>query len=308
VARDGRRLDAMAMPWPWFSRLTPADATAIAAYLRALPPIANAVPDAAPPGWAERAGGKLLALGGLPVAVEFWGGNAADDPTLRGAVPVPAPWRRAALALGWGALGLVVLGLLAGRRRRVKAVALAGLAGWLALAAWPPLGPMSPEWTVRWLLAGTPALPERLAGAERALAARGEYLATIAPCGLCHTPVSPFAGFLTGRTLAGGMQARWRVYGRAVASNLTAGPGGLHASDAVVLRAMTSGIRSDGGRMHWQAMPWDIVSNWSEEDRRAMLAYLRALPPVTGRTPPARPPEPGDPAADSFYFGDAAAR
>jgi hypothetical protein len=71
---------------------------------------------------------------------------------------------------------------------------------------------------------------------------------------------------------------------------------------------MTSGLRRDGSAMHWQAMSWDIVSNWSEEDRRALVAYLRALPPVAGRVPPPRPPAPADPPADSFYFGDAALR
>lgn len=32
-----------------------------------------------------------------------------------------------------------------------------------------------------------------------------------AQCGLCHTPADAFAGFRTGRILAGGMEARWRV-------------------------------------------------------------------------------------------------
>jgi hypothetical protein len=55
-------------------------------------------------------------------------------------------------------------------------------------------------------------------------------------------------------------------------------------------------------------MPWDIISHWSEEDRLAIIAYLRALPPVAGRVPRPRPPQPDDPAADSFYFGDAVGR
>jgi hypothetical protein len=116
-------------------------------------------------------------------------------------------------------------------------------------------------------------------------------------------------GFLTGRTLAGGMRARWRVYGSTVSANLTPHADGLReVPDAVTLRAITSGIRGDGSRMHWQAMPWDILSNWSEEDLRAMLAYLRALPPVAGRVPPPEPPRPNDPPADTFSFGDAARR
>jgi mono/diheme cytochrome c family protein len=131
----------------------------------------------------------------------------------------------------------------------------------------------------------------------------------VAPCGLCHTPADAFAGFLTGRTLAGGMDARWRVYGRVVSSNLTPHPDGIAGvDDATLLRAMSSGVGRDGRPLHWQAMPWDLTSNWSEEDRRAILAYLRALPPVPGRVPEPRPPSLDDPVADTFGFGDRAIR
>jgi mono/diheme cytochrome c family protein len=306
LARDGRRLDPMAMPWPWFSRLTPSDARAIAVYLGRLAPVANAVPAPERIPVAERAGGKLLALLGADVAVEFWGGNAAADASLT-AIPAPAARRLAARAAGWGTLGaaagLLAFGAL--RRRRLAVVGAAALAAWVALAVWPPLALVPPEATVRWLLAGRPALPASVTGAERALAERGEYLVTVAPCGLCHTPVSPFVGFLGGRALAGGMEGRWRVYGSAVSTNLRATP---PPPPAPALRALRSGIGADGRALHWQAMPWDIVSNWSEEDLRAMLAYLDALPRAPGTVPAPRPPRPGDPPADSFFFGDAARR
>jgi len=314
IVRDGRRLDPMAMPWPWFSRLTPADARAVAAYLTSLPPVTNAVPAQERIALPERVGGTLLAALGAEAAVAFWGGNAALEPALRDGIPVPHTHRLAATIIGWGTLalgvGLGALGWRRGRRRRLwLAGAATALAAWLALGVWPPLALLSPELTTRWLLLGTPQLPPTLAAAERALAERGQYLATIAPCGLCHTPVSAFAGFLTNRTLAGGMEARWRVYGQATSSNLTPHDHGIaRADDAAVLRAMRSGVGIDGRMMHWQAMPWDIISNWSEEDQRAMLAYLRALPAVAGRVGPPRRPRPGDPPADTFLFGDAARR
>jgi mono/diheme cytochrome c family protein len=312
VSRDGRRLDPMAMPWPWFSRLRPSDAAAIAAYLRSLPPVANRVPDARHVSVGERAGGALLALLGAEAAVEFWGGNAALRPA-DGEIPVRPGRRLAACVAGWSvaalAIGLLALGVMRHRRWLLAAGAVV-LVGWVALGAWPPSGLMSPEMTARWLFLGAPALPGSLQGAERALAERGEYLATIAPCGLCHTPASAFTGFLTGRWLGGGMEARWRVYGRAVSTNLTphAGGGIANVDDGRLLRAMQGGIGIDGRRMHWQAMPWDIVSNWSEEDLRAMLAYFRALPPVPGRAPAPRGPRPQDPPADTFVFGDAIRR
>jgi cytochrome c553 len=320
VTPDGRRLDPMAMPWPWFSRLTDADARAIATYLRALPPIRNPVPSPTRPPLAETVGGKLLALVGRPVAVGFWGGNAAVDPALRDGEPVSRSLRLGAAAVGWitlaGGAAAVLRGAVprrTGRRGRGLpwlAVGAGLLAGWALLAVWPPLRWMSPAATTAWLFRGAPALPADLTGAPRAFAERGEYLVTVAPCGLCHTPAGAFIGFYTDRTLAGGMEGRWRLYGRAVSTNLTphARGGIVGASDEELLRAMRAGVGRDGRRLHWQAMPWDIGSRWSHEDQRAMLAYLRALPPVPGAVPAPRPPQADDPPADSFYFGDAANR
>lgn len=316
IARDGRRLDPMAMPWPWFSRLTPEDARAIATYLRALPAVRNDVPKPRAPLMPERVGGKLLALLGAEGAIEFWGGNAAVDRALVG-IPASGGRRLLANVIGWGSVAVFFLFTAAAfvlmRRRWPRRAALAGgallLGAWLMLALWPPLRFMSAERTTQQLLGGTPSLPRWLTGSERALAERGEYLATIAPCGLCHTPASQFTGFLTSRTLAGGMEARWRVFGSAVSSNLTPHRDGIAAASVPALsRVLRSGIGTDGRALHWQAMPWDIFSHWSEEDRLAMIAYLRALPPVAGRVPPPRPPRAGDPDADSFYFGDAAQR
>ena len=152
-------------------------------------------------------------------------------------------------------------------------------------------------------------------GADRAMALRGDPDAVRGPrrrerawpsganrrrhraLGLCHTPAGAFMGFYTDRTLAGGMEGRWRVYGSAYSTNLTPRPGdgigGL--DDRAIHRAVASGIGRAGRRMHWQAMPWDIMSHWSEEDRRAVIAYLRALPPVAGAVPAPRGPQPAIP-------------
>lgn len=310
VSRDGRRLDPMAMPWPWFSRLRPDDARAIAAFLARVPAVRNPVPPARRPWGPERAGGALLALLGADVAVEFWGGNAAAERALVG-MPASSSHRAAASAIGLLTLvaPLVGVGLAVRRHRAGRAAACLVLTlGWIALATWPPLSLMSPDVAARWLFLGAPRPAEAPDAATRALVQRGEYLVTIAPCGLCHTPASPFVGFLTRRTLAGGMEARWRVYGTAVATNLTPHPTDGLPDDARVVRALETGLAHDGRRMHWQAMPWDLLSNWSEEDQRAMLAYLRALPSVPGRVPPPAPPRPDDPPADAFSFGDRARR
>jgi hypothetical protein len=313
IARDGRRLHPMAMSWPWFTRLSESDARAMAVYLKRLPAIRNPVPLPEPVPLAEAAGGRLAHAFGAEVALEFWGGNAATDPSLRGDLAAPPGRRTVALVLGWGVLGVPALAVTVGLRRRRRwpwfAGAVVGLIGWGVLAIWPPVDLMSPEMTAEWLLMGTPGTPASLSGAQRALAERGEYLATVAPCGLCHTPVDPLVGFRTSKTLAGGMEARWKVYGSQVSTNLTPHEDGIASiPDATILRAMRSGIGKDGRRMHWQAMSWDILSNWTEEDQRAIIAYLRALPPVRGRVPAPRGPRPGDPPAAAFVFGDKAIR
>jgi hypothetical protein len=285
-------------------------------YLQALPPIRNDVPKPRDVTVGEAVGGKLLALGGASSAIEFWPGNAAVDRSLVG-IPTTRGRRVVAGTLGWGS-GVLVFLLTAAAfvlmrggwwRRTALAAGVLLLAGWVAVAVWPPWRFMSPDRTARSLLAGAPALPRWLTAPERALAARGEYVAAITPCGLCHTPASPFRGILTSRTLAGGMETRWRLYGRAVATNLTPHRDGLGGVSVPALsRALRSGIATDGHVLHWQAMPWDLLSHWSEEDRLAVIAYLRALPPVGGRAPAPRPPRPDDPEAAAFYFGDALGR
>ena len=47
--------------------------------------------------------------------------------------------------------------------------------------------------------------------------------------------------------------------------------------DATILRAMRSGIGKDGRRMHWQAMSWDIISNWSENTNARSTHVSRRL-------------------------------
>jgi hypothetical protein len=49
-------------------------------------------------------------------------------------------------------------------------------------------------------------------------------------------------------------------------------------------------------------MTWDLLSNLDEEDVRAIIAYLRMLPPVAKAIPPARPPAPDDCAVYTFFL------
>jgi hypothetical protein len=59
----------------------------------------------------------------------------------------------------------------------------------------------------------------------------------------------------------------------------------------VVLVAVGLLLALDGGRSLWaQGMIWDHASNWDEEDVRALVAYLRAIPPIRPADPASEPP------------------
>jgi mono/diheme cytochrome c family protein len=127
---------------------------------------------------------------------------------------------------------------------------------------------------------------------QGALVERGRYLFTVSSCALCHGPDG-----------AGGAKLSWRVLGTVWARNLTPDrETGLGTwSDGEIARALRSGLAKDGRPLHWQAMIWDHASNWDEEDVRAMIAFLRALPPVRHAIPAPRSPAADDCAVYTFW-------
>ncbi len=58
----------------------------------------------------------------------------------------------------------------------------------------------------------------------------------------------------------------------------------------------------DGSPLHWQGMIWDHASNWDEEDLRAIITYLRALPPVVNQIPHDTLPSADDCAVYTFWL------
>ena len=173
---------------------------------------------------------------------------------------------------------------------------------------------------VTWVLYRAPALrlipPERIAGpinapipqlgrasfatAEHAaLAERGRYVFSVGGCSFCH-----------GATGAGGLKVSWRAFGTRWVRNITSDSAtGLGAwSDAEVARAIRGGVARGGRMLHWQAMIWDHASNWDEQDLRALVAYLRTLPPVPNEVPAAQPPQQDDCPIYSFWIADSRRR
>ena len=53
---------------------------------------------------------------------------------------------------------------------------------------------------------------------------------------------------------------------------------------------MRTGRQQGRGRQILPPMPWMAISNLSDEDLKAIFAYLRAIPPVKNRVPEPLPP------------------
>lgn len=122
----------------------------------------------------------------------------------------------------------------------------------------------------------------------RALAERGKYIVVITGCVDCHAPPGP-NGPDFARYMAGGAKAAFKGHGTFVSANLTSDReyGLGRRTDEDVLRVLRSGVSADAGRQLWyRDMPWAWVANWTEEDRRAVLTYLRQIPAIAHKIPP----------------------
>lgn len=122
---------------------------------------------------------------------------------------------------------------------------------------------------------------------DAALLARGNYLVEgIVACGNCHTPRNPDATAREDMRLAGGFLIEEPVF-RAYAPNITmdeeTGIGTW--SDEEIMLAIREGVRPDG-TIIGPPMPIPSYRNMSDYDARAIVAYLRTVPPVRNEVPP----------------------
>ncbi|MFG1288583.1 c-type cytochrome [Xanthobacter versatilis] len=135
------------------------------------------------------------------------------------------------------------------------------------------------------LSAGAPAVaqiatyPVADAAKDADLVARGEYLAKAADCMPCHTgdKAKPFAGGLGLNTPFG------MIYSPNITSDRSTGIG-LWTYEQFV-NAVRNGIRKDGAYLY-PAMPFDAYTEISDDDMKALWAFVRRIPPIPN-TPPA---------------------
>ena len=297
-----RTLNFWGMPWMYLHALRSDDARAIARYLKSLPAVRNFIPPAAHYGIVETIASKVTRPmpTANPTVLSYRDGNFGR----RHASGTPVAARLLAALQGVVLIGGVVAWIVAtprGRRmpRRLRTwiviigLVLVLLVGWI-LYALPALPFLPPDQIAAGATAGIPtssaktfATPE-----QAALAERGRYLFIVASCAFCHNNDG-----------GGGLKVSWRPFGTLWTRNIStdAATGIGRWSDAEISRAIRSGLTPDRRVLHWQGMIWDHASNWDEEDIRALVAYLRTLPPVHRQIRPATPPSSGDCETYTFW-------
>jgi nicotinate dehydrogenase subunit B len=116
---------------------------------------------------------------------------------------------------------------------------------------------------------------------SQATIARGEKLAALGACAVCHTVSG-------GSALAGGV-ALPTPFGTVYATNITpdveTGIGGW--SYPAFERAMRKGLHRDGYNLY-PAFPYPSFTKTSEEDLQALYAYLMAQPPIHRQNEPSK--------------------
>lgn len=150
---------------------------------------------------------------------------------------------------------------------------------------------------------------------------RGRVLVTVGGCHDCHTPkkVGPggpepdMSRALSGhpedtKITEGFPQPKGSPYtihvidhltawsgawGVSFAANLTPDPDtGMRMPERMFLSAMKSGAHLGTSRPILPPMPWQMYAQLSEDDLKAIYAYLKTLPPIKNQVPNPIPPPP----------------
>ena len=154
------------------------------------------------------------------------------------------------------------------------------------------------------------------------LVTRGQYIVTIGGCNDCHSPkvMGPQGPSLdTTRLLSGHPAAdplppvdtkalqpgNWMLFGPDLTTAV--GPWGISYSanltpdsatgigawdEAIFIKALRTGkhMGQETGRPILPPMPWQSIAMLTDEDMKAMFAFLRTLKPISNRVPNPVPP------------------
>ena len=171
-------------------------------------------------------------------------------------------------------------------------------------------------------LAGCGSPPAPQAGPVATPVERGAYLATVGGCHDCHSPkvftehgpepdpsrllsghpaddklpAVPAGAVGPGQwgAITNGHLTAWAgPWGTSFAANLTPHETGLAAwTPEIFIQAMRTGKHAGAGRPILPPMPWFNYAKMTEDDLRALFAYLKSLPPIANAVPAPTPPTP----------------
>lgn len=111
--------------------------------------------------------------------------------------------------------------------------------------------------------------------------ARGRYMATLGNCVTCHTPMNEKGQPMMEMAFAGGFHLKGS-WGDVYSANITPDATGIsYYDEALFIRTMRTG--HVGARKLNYVMPTGYFKNMTDDDLKAIFAYLRTLRPVKHR-------------------------
>jgi mono/diheme cytochrome c family protein len=151
------------------------------------------------------------------------------------------------------------------------------------------VAPMSVDFPVSMFIR---ALPEPVTSSPPAppptsdVLARGNWLLTLANCHDCHDSFNERREPVPGKELAGGAEFPIAGKGSLFAPNITSDKAtGIGSySDDDLMRVLNDGVGKSGRKLY--GMPWPYYGGMVEEDKRALIAALRQVKPVSNVVQP----------------------
>jgi mono/diheme cytochrome c family protein len=130
---------------------------------------------------------------------------------------------------------------------------------------------------------------EKTAMTPEEMIKRGEFLVSWGGCNDCHTPKT-----MTAQGPAMDMSKMlFGPWGISYAANLTPHETGIkNWTEETFLNIFKTGkhLGLENGRPIMPPMPWEAFKMLSEEDMKAIFAYLKSIPPVDNVVPAYTPP------------------
>jgi hypothetical protein len=168
----------------------------------------------------------------------------------------------------------------------------------------------------------TETQPEKKETSQTDLVSRGQYVVTLGGCNDCHTPkkFGPHGPEFDSTRLLSGHPAtdplpaidlkalqpgNWVLFAPDLTT--TVGPWGISYSanltpdsatgigawdEASFIRSLRTGkhMGQETGRPILPPMPWQTIGKMTDEDMKAMFAFLRSIQPISNRVPNPVPP------------------